>query len=112
MRVIAKIDGKTVPATLIFIIHGAPHRRMHVRMIQAYREEIRAACDAAGINTPIDTTVDLMVHFIDPCSPDYDNLLAALYQAMDGATLKGPGILTDDSLIGTIRKLSIFWTSS
>jgi hypothetical protein len=111
VRVIAKLDGKTVPATLIFIIHGAPHRRMHVKMIQAYRDEIRSACDAAGIRTPIDTTVDLKVHFIDPCSPDYDNLLAALYQAMDGATLKPPGILVDDKLIGTIRQLSRFSTN-
>jgi hypothetical protein len=111
MRVIAKMDGTTVPATFHLIIHGAPHRRMHVKMIQQYREEIRKACIAAGIHIPIDTTVDLAVHFIDPCSPDYDNLLCALYQAMDGATLKPPGILVDDSLIGTIRRLSKFKTN-
>ena len=111
MRVIAKIDGKKVPALFTLIIHGAPHRRMHVKVIQAYRDEIRKACDAAKIHTPIDTTVDLSVHFIDPCSPDYDNLLCALYQAMDGATLKPPGILTDDKLIGTIRGLSRFNTN-
>ena len=110
MRVIAKIDGKTIPATFHLIVHGAPHRRMHVRMIQQYREEIRRACDAAGIQTPIDTTVDLSVLFIDPTSPDYDNLLTALYQAMDGATLKPPGILTDDSKVGTIRRLAKYFT--
>ena len=111
MRVIAKMEGSTVPATLHLIVHGAPHRRMHVRMIQQYREEIRRACDAAGIHTPIDTTVDLSALFIDPTSPDYDNLLTALYQAMDGATLKGPGILTDDSLIGTVRRLAKYFTT-
>lgn len=112
MRVIAKLDGSKVPAMLVLIIHGAPHRRMHMQMIQQYREEIRKACAAAGINTPIDTTVDLLVHFIDPCSPDYDNLLCALYQAMDGATLKGPGILVDDKLIGKIIGLSKFTTTA
>ncbi len=110
MRVIATMDGKTIPATFSLVVHGAPHRRMHVRMIQQYRDEIRRACDAAGINTPIDTTVDLSVLFVDPTSPDYDNLLAALYQAMDGATLKKPGILVDDSLIGTIRRLAKYNT--
>ena len=110
MRVIAKLDGSKVPALLTLIIHGAPHRRMHIRVIQQYRDEIRKACDADNIVTPIDTTVDLAVHFIDPCSPDYDNLLCALYQAMDGATLKPPGILTDDNLIGTIRYLKKFYT--
>jgi Holliday junction resolvase RusA-like endonuclease len=111
MRVIAKMDGTTVPATFHLIVHGAPHRRMHVRMIQQYREEIRRACDAAAISTPIDTTVDLSVMFIDPTSPDYDNLLCALYQAMDGATLKKPGILTDDRLIGTVRRLAKYSTT-
>lgn len=110
MRVIAKLDGSKYPALLVLVIHGAPHRRMHIRIIQAYRDEIRKACEAAGIVTPIDTTVDLKVHFIDPCSPDYDNLLTALYQAMDGATLKPPGILTDDSLIGEVKGLTKFYT--
>ena len=107
MRVIARMNGNTVPATLVLIIHGAPHRRMHVKMIQAYREEIRAACEASGINLPIDTSIHLKVHFIDPCSPDFDNLLVALYRAMDGSTLKPPGILTDDKLIRRIRDMSM-----
>lgn len=113
MRVIAKLvqGEKYCPPTLFFVIHGAPHRRMHVKVIQQYRNELRKACDAAGIVTPIETTVDLSVHFIDACSPDYDNLLCALYQAMDGATLKPPGILADDRLIGTVRNLSKFSTT-
>jgi Holliday junction resolvase RusA-like endonuclease len=111
MRVIAKMDGTTVPATFHLIVHGAPHRRMHVRMIQQYRDEIRRACDAAKIHTPIDTTVDLSVMFIDATSPDYDNLLTALYQAMDGKTLKKPGILIDDGLIGTVRRLAKYYTT-
>lgn len=110
MRVIAKLDGSTVPATLSLIIHGAPHRRMNVKVIQAYRKEIRRAFDAAKIHYPIDTTVDLWLLFVDPTSPDYDNLLTALYQAMDGATLDKPAPLTDDALIGKIKGINKFYT--
>jgi hypothetical protein len=110
MRVIANLNAKTVPATLELIIHHAPHRRMHIRMIQVFREELRRACKEAKIFLPIDTTVDLSVLWINPSSPDYDNLLTALFQAMDGATLKGPGILSDDSKIGTIKKLAKYHT--
>jgi hypothetical protein len=49
--------------------------------------------------------------FIDATSPDYDNLLTALYQAMDGKTLKKPGILIDDGLIGTVRRLAKYYTT-
>lgn len=91
------------------VIHGAPHRRMHLRMIQQYREELRKAFHASGLLTPIDYTVDLHILFINPTSPDKDNLFVALCQAMDGSTLKGPGILTDDKLIGVIRHMSIMW---
>lgn len=110
MRVIAKLDGTRAPALLVLIVHGAPHRRMHVRVIQEYRKELLRACAAAGIGTPIDTTIDLQVFFVDPCSPDLDNLLVALYQAMDGATLIPPAVLADDGLIGAIRGLTKFYT--
>lgn len=84
---------------------------MHVAIIQQYRNELRRAFTEAGIMTPIDYPVDLWVLFIDPTSPDYDNLLTALYQAMDGKTLRKPGILTDDSLVGAIRYLSKLYTT-
>lgn len=72
---------------------------MHVATIQKYRDAIRKACEAAGIRTPIEVPIDLSVLFVNPSSPDLDNLLTALYQALDGHTLKGPGILVDDGLI-------------
>lgn len=111
MRAIAKLDGRTVPATLNLVLHNAPHRRMDRRFLQLLRDEIRRACDAAKITTPIDTTVDLSVLWIDPLSPDYDNLLMALYVALDGKTLRPPGILTDDALVGTIRRLAKYHTT-
>lgn len=116
MRVVAKLDGSRVPATLALSIFGAPHRRMHTCMIRAYREEIRRACVEAGIHLPIDTTVDLWLLFVDPTSPDYDNLLVALFRAIDGATLTGqgktPGIVTDDGrCIGTIKHIGKMYTT-
>lgn len=116
MRVVAKLDGSRVPATLALSIFGAPHRRMHTCMIRAYREEIRRACVEAGIHLPIDTTVDLWLLFIDPTSPDYDNLLVALYRALDSKTLaskgKTPGIVADDgTTIGVIRNMAKIYTT-
>lgn len=111
MRAIAELNGKTVPATLNLILHNAPHRRMHRASIQAMRAELRRACAEKKINLPIDTTVDLSVLWVDPLSPDYDNLLTALFQAMDGKALKGQGVLSDDSKIGTIKRLAMFFTT-
>lgn len=91
------------------IIHGAPHRRMHHNVIQLYREELRRAFHAAEIMTPLDTVHDFRIVFINPCSPDKDNLFVALCQAMDGSTLKPPGILKDDSLVGVIHHMSTMY---
>ncbi len=111
MRVVAKIDRSKQTPLLSLSVFGAPHRRMHVAVIQQYRIELRRAFTEAGIATPIDYNVDLWLLFVDPTSPDYDNLLMALYQAMDGKTLKKPGILVDDSLVGAIRYLTKLYTS-
>src|SRR5690349_8930610 len=112
MKVVAKLDGSKVPAVLALSIFGAPHRRMHTQVIRAYREEIRRACVAARISLPIETTIDLWLLFIDPTSPDYDNLLTALYRAIDSKALREtPGIVADDGkTIGAIRHLSKLYT--
>ncbi len=106
MRVLVKYFPTEHPPLLQLHIHDAPHRRMHVATIQKYRDEIKKACLAAGIGIPISEPVDLSVLFVNPASPDLDNLLTALYQALDGATLKGCGVLADDGLISkaTISK--------
>lgn len=107
MRIIVeRVTQRLLAPLLRLSIHDAPHRRMHIKVIQRYRDELRKAFHAAEILTPIDYPVELSVLFVNPCSPDLDNLLTALYQAMDGATLKPPGILVDDRLVQVIRHLS------
>ena len=108
MKIIAKYDETCHPPLLSLFIHDAPHRRMHLRVIQQYRDHLRAACVTAGIATPIETPLDLSVLFVSPASPDMDNLLTALYQAMDGNTLRPPGILIDDSLIHKVTMSKLF----
>lgn len=54
---------------------------------------------SAAVSMPIDEPIDLMVSFINPSSPDLDNLIMALFRALDGKTLRGNGILSDDGLI-------------
>lgn len=108
MRIIAKYRDSAHPPLLILFIHDAPHRRQHVRVIQQYRGELRAACAKAGIITPIDHPIDLSVLFVNPSSPDLGNSYLALEQALDGSTLKGPSILTDDSLISALTMAKIF----
>lgn len=103
-----KQKGSSVPLLRMFI-HGAPHRRMHIRVIKQYREVLRAAFHEAGFETPYVGLIDLSLFFINPTSPDYDNLLTALYQALDGATL-GKGVLRDDSQVFTIHKIMKLYT--
>lgn len=112
MRVVAKLDKAKQPPLLKLSIFGAPHRRQHYQVLQQYRVELRRALHEIKISTPIDFTVDLWLLFVDPSSPDYDNLLTALYRAMDAKSLKGPGILRGDSHlhIGAIRYLSALFT--
>lgn len=108
MKIIVKLDEKRFPPILRLVIYDAPHRRVHWRIIQDYREQILRACDAAKIETPIDYPIDLYVNFVFPTSPDSDNLLTALYRALDGKTMQGPGVLTDDGLINHDRIWKFF----
>lgn len=80
-------------------IHGAPHSRQHRAVIQKYREDLWDLATrriATQVELPIDEPIFLKVLFTNPNSPDNDHLLTALYMALDGKTLKGPSILTDD----------------
>jgi hypothetical protein len=43
--------------------------------------------------------IDLKVIFINPCSPNLDRSLTALFQALDGCTSRPPALLADDGLI-------------
>jgi hypothetical protein len=108
MKIIVQYDRVSFPPILSLVVHDAPHRRMHVRVIQQYREFIREACTKAGIVTPIDIPIDINVMFVNPASPDMGNMYLALEQAMDGKTLKGPGIVDDDSLIQKVTMVKFF----
>ena len=104
MKVIAKLlESRHGVPVLWFSIHGAPHRRVQVEVLHAYRDAVRRALINASIDFPIEHPVELDVLFVDGSSPDIDNMLTALYQALDGKTLLGPGILLDD---GQIQKVT------
>jgi Holliday junction resolvase RusA-like endonuclease len=81
---------------------------MHIAVIQKYRETLKSAAEKIGLKTPIQHPLDLYVCFINPSSPDLDNLLMALYQALDGKTLRKPALLDDDGLICKVEMMKIF----
>lgn len=101
MKVIAKYHALYDPPLLQLWIHDAPHRRMHIKVIQQYRKEVYAAVrrTAVGRELPISFPIDLEVLFVNGASPDLGNLYLALEQALDDMTLTKPGIMADDSLI-------------
>lgn len=88
---------------LRFNIHGAPHRRMldkYPILTREYRKQLLHACEQAGIKTPIKCPIKLSAHFVDPTAPDLDNLLVALFRALDGRSRHG--VLADDELIHSL----------
>jgi hypothetical protein len=103
MRCIAEYDPAPHPPLLRFYIHGAPHRRVHKATLMEYRVAIWEAAGEAGIRQTIAHPIELSVTFINPTSPDLDNLLTALFQALDGKTGRGPTVLVDDKLISYVK---------
>ena len=103
-----ELDHSAFPPILKMIIHGAPHRREHIATIRAYRTALLIAARAIGVLEPIDYPIDMYVTMVNPTSPDNDNLLTALYRALDGATLGRESVLTDDSLIQEVRIKKMF----
>lgn len=103
MKIIAQYAGTAHPPVLSLYIHDAPHRRMHLRVIEAYRNDLRKALAKIGITDVIEHQIELWVLFVNPSSPDLGNLYLALEQAMDDKTKlggnAGPGMIRDDSLI-------------
>lgn len=99
MKIIADYDRTVHPPLLRLYIHDAPHRRMHIKVIQQYRVALRAAMQKIGIKNVIMNQIALWVLFVNPSSPDLGNLYLALEQALDHTTLTKPGIVMDDSLI-------------
>jgi Holliday junction resolvase RusA-like endonuclease len=94
---------------LRFYIHNAPHRRQHHRSIAVYRDELVAAAKASNIAIPIKVPIALSILFINPVSPDLDNLLMATMRAMDGTSHAKPTILKDDGLVHCLEKVSKYF---
>lgn len=107
MRSIVKFQDGTPPVLRMFI-HNAPHRRLHPAVLRQYREDLWQAWKESGRTDTIDFSVDLRVTFINPTGPDVDNLIVALFQALDGKCGKKPTILTDDTLISAVRAEKLF----
>ena len=101
-----KIDYNHAQRRLTFYIRGAPHRRIHRKVLEQDREEIWRAAQEAGL-CPISHNVTLSVLFVDPTGPDLDNLITALFQALDGKTGKGSTLLKDDKQIIAIERAAI-----
>jgi hypothetical protein len=81
---------------------------MHLAVIQQYRDALFGACKAAGVPVPLDEPTDLDLFFVNPASPDRGGSYLAFEQAVDGATLHGPAVFTDDGLIGRVT-MDCYW---
>jgi hypothetical protein len=108
MKIIAKYLPMLDPPLLQLWIHDAPHRRMHVKVIQQYRVFLHAAISKAGADLPIQHDIDLDVLFVNPATPDLGNAYLALEQALDDKTLTKPGIVVDDSQIQKVTMAKFF----
>lgn len=110
MKIIAKYMALADPPLLQLWIHDAPHRRMHIATIQAYRKVLFAAVrkTSIGRQLPIEHDIDLDILFVDPSTPDLGNAYLALEQALDNKTLTKPGIVADDSLIQKVTMAKFF----
>jgi Holliday junction resolvase RusA-like endonuclease len=104
MRVKLQYDHRR--RLLTATIRGAPHRRIHREVLKQYRTELWRAAQEAGLYQ-ISHDISLSVLFVDPTSPDIDNLLVALFQALDGKTGKGPTLLKDDGQIVHLKDIGI-----
>src|SRR3990172_2843513 len=98
MKIITQFDETIFPSRLNMSIFGAPHRRQSNAVLKTYRDEIFHSAYNLGISK-IDYPIDLNVLFVDPTSPDLDNLITALYRVLYAKALKRPSLLSDDGLI-------------
>ena len=108
MKIVVKYLADKFPALLRMSIYDAPHRRMHLATIQRYREAMYNACVNAGVPVPLTEPTDVELIFIDPSSPDNGGSFLAWEQAVDGSTLKGPAVFTDDILVQKLTLMRMF----
>lgn len=103
-------DGsRRLTPLLRLYIEDAPHRRQNGCTISQYRECLRTALIKANILPPIREPIDLCVYFINPTSVDLDNLICALFRALDRYKKGGMnvGLMEDDSLIQTVQMAKV-----
>ena len=111
MKVIVKYDDNCHPPVLRLYLHGAPHKRMPRESLQKHREELYDMATRRivhQVDLPIDHPIDLEVVFTNPSSPDLDHLIEAVFMMLDGKTLKGPSILTDDRHIQKVTMSKMY----
>lgn len=103
-----KLRKRHVPLLQLYIF-GAPHRRQDTTTISRYRECLRQAFLGADILPPIREPIDLGGYFINPTSTDMDNLICALFRALDKYAPRGHniGLMKDDSLIQRVNMAPI-----
>ena len=109
MPVIVEYDTARPTPLLRFYVHDARHRRIHRAVLAQYRQALWEAARAARLPAPIKSPVELSALFINPTSPDLDNLLTALFQALDGKCGKGPAILADDRQTVFVKDLGLMF---
>lgn len=113
-------DPPDIPL-LRLTVSGAPHRRATApgpaaspresraagALLDAYRICLVFAARSVGLRKPVREPIDLEISFLDPTSPDLDNLIGAFYQAADGGRHGRYALMWDDSLIQkvTMQKL-------
>jgi Holliday junction resolvase RusA-like endonuclease len=108
VRSIVEFDPRPMPPVLRVYVHGAPHRRIHPAVLAEYRKALWEAYLAGGQTRTLEGPIDLVATFIDPTGPDLDNLITALFQALDGKSGKGPTILRDDKQISSVKMSNLF----
>ena len=91
------------------IIHRAPGRRAHEAVLRQYRKEIWRAAQAERIPV-LNHEIRLSATFINPETPDLDNLLVALFRALDGSTGdKSMALLGDDGQIVGLKDVDVWF---
>jgi hypothetical protein len=64
VRCIIEYHEQLHPPLLRIYVHGAPHCRQHIAVIQQYRDELVDAARAVRLPFPIQHEIDLKVTFI------------------------------------------------
>jgi hypothetical protein len=77
--------------------------------LKQYRRALWDGGRDAQIPGPLRNNVELSATFISPTSPDLDNLLTALFQALDGKCGQGPMLLADDRQIVFVKNLGLMF---